>query len=130
MLDGHLLAQLVKVEQVGEVRAGRAPEAVIAPGTSIDVKQLVRAIAAVALVLQLDEAVVVDGFEEADGGRYQRRLGHGLDERACPAEVGRMLPKPAHRHAGERPPALEQAAVRELFLTAAWNHLLDDDLAL
>lgn len=57
-------AQLILVQQVREIHPGRSAEAVVAPGSRVDVEKLVGAVAGVVFELQLNQPVVVDVLQE------------------------------------------------------------------
>src|SRR5205814_845395 len=121
---GDRLARLIGEEQVGEVDAGPGAEGVIAPRARIDVEKLVEAVARIALVLELDQAVVIDLAQETLRKLLENRSFDGLHEGARPAELGGVLPQAPRDHARAGPPLLEQRAVCVLLLSIARNQLL------
>lgn len=58
------VAQLILVEQVGEIDPRRRAETMISPSTRVDIEKLVGIVTGVALELQLDEPVIADVSEE------------------------------------------------------------------
>src|SRR5262245_25855629 len=122
------LPELVPEQQVGEVDARAGAERMVAPRAGVEVEQLVPAVPGVQLVLQLDQPVVADRFEQRGGQRLHLLDVDGLDVGAGPAELWRVLAKPAGRHAADRASILEERAVGVLLRSPARDELLYDQL--
>ena len=113
-LDGQ--SHAVGVKEPGEVDASGAAEGVESPGACVDVEQLVEAVAVVALVFDFDEAVVVEGFDEALGVVVDFGGVDGFDVGGG-AVIKRVLPPrwaPARRASitSPRPPSRRRRSLR------------------
>src|SRR4029453_11519200 len=90
--------ELIAEQHRRKIHAGPGPERVVAPGPGVDVQEFEATIALVALVLELDEPVVVDRLQKALRERLELRHVRRLDERARAAEVTGMLAGPPAHH--------------------------------
>ena len=100
----------------------------VAPGAGVEVEQLVLPVARIELVLQLDQAVVVDGAQQPLRQRFQLRDLGRLHVRAGAPELERMLAQPSGDHPSHRLSRLEEGAVGELMGTITGDVVLDHHL--
>src|SRR5262249_3742828 len=112
-------------EEPGEVDAGAGTQALPSPDSRIDVEQERSPRLTVDLVLELDEAAEIRGFDQANRGLRQARVLDRLDERARPAEINRVLTRAAGHERTDHTARVHERGVRELGVTASWNQLLD-----
>src|SRR5580704_8951394 len=116
---GHRQANLIGVEHVAEVHARCSSQTVIAPGSRIYVEQFVLGIARIELILQFDQAIVVDGMQEPLRQLLQNRNLDCLDEGARPSELERMLAPAPNHHLADGLSIAEKSAIGELLPAAA-----------
>ena len=84
----------------------------VAPRTCVHVEQLECAVAFVPLILELDQAVVLDGAKEASRELLQLWQLDRLDKRACAPKIDGMLAETLRRHAGADAAVLIERAER------------------
>src|SRR6185437_4938972 len=95
---GRWLARHVLVLDVGKIKATGDTKCVPAPGTDVDVKQFVLAVAGILLELNLHHARSVHMAQQTLSRFKQFRQIHRLDKAAAQAIIYGILTKASRRH--------------------------------
>ena len=101
----------------------------MAPGSSVDIEQLVLAIPRIQFVLHLGQPVVIDGTQETLREFLDLWSINGLDIGAGTAKLERMLAAAAHDDFSYRFAIAKERAIGNLLVASAGNHFLHHGLA-
>jgi hypothetical protein len=112
--------------EIREVDSRARSERVPGPHPAVDVEQLVRAVARVALELDLDQPVPPQGLDDPPAQPFDLRRLHGLHERARMSKVARILPGSSGHQRCQGDALPTQRRKRVLTVTTG-DQLLDDD---
>jgi len=113
--------------QIREVDSRARSERMPRPHPSVDVQELVRAVARVALELDLHQSVPPQGLDDQPAQPFDLRGLHGLHERAGMSEVARVLPRSPGDQRRQHDAVSTQRGERVLTLATTGDQLLNDD---